>query len=104
MSHPNNSCPLPLTHHPHCHHHYTHVFCPGTSAAQLDALQQQLDEVNGRLVRSAAADLVKLMLPDVLQPPDRGGMAQVRGGGGEDRGEAVGGGRGAGRGAQSGGG
>lgn len=49
----------------------------GTSAAQLDALQQQLEEVNGRLLRSCASELVGLMLPDILQPPHRGGMAQV---------------------------
>lgn len=50
----------------------------GTSAAQLDALQQQLEEVNGRLLRSCASELVALMLPDILQPPHKGGMAQVR--------------------------
>lgn len=52
---------------------------PGTSAAQLDALQQQLEEVNGRALRPLANDLVSLMAGDVLQPPDRGGTAQVRG-------------------------
>jgi hypothetical protein len=49
----------------------------GTSAAQLDALQQQLEEVNGLLLRGCASDLVGLMLSDILQPPHRGGMAQV---------------------------
>jgi hypothetical protein len=55
------------------------VFCfvLGTSAAQLDALQQQLEEVNGRLLRSCASELVELMLTDIQQPPQRGGMPQV---------------------------
>lgn len=52
-------------------------FPAGTSAAQLDALQQQLEEVNGRLLRGCPSDLVALMLPDILQPPHKGGMAQV---------------------------
>jgi hypothetical protein len=57
---------------------YAGLYFPaGTSAAQLDALQQQLEEVNGRLLRGCASDLVALMLPDILLPPHKGGMAQV---------------------------
>jgi hypothetical protein len=48
-----------------------------TTAAQLDALQQQLEESNGRLLRPLAGDLVAVMLGDVLTPPERGGTAQV---------------------------
>lgn len=50
---------------------------PGTSAAQLDALQQQLEESNGKLLRPLAGELVVVMLGDVLTPPERGGTAQV---------------------------
>jgi hypothetical protein len=50
---------------------------PGTSAAQLDALQQQLEESNGRLLRPLAGELVAVMLGDLLTPPERGGTAQV---------------------------
>jgi hypothetical protein len=48
-----------------------------SSAAQLDALQQQLEESNGRLLRPLAGDLVAVMLGDVLTPPERGGTARV---------------------------
>lgn len=50
---------------------------PGTSAAQLDALQRQLEEVNGRVLRPVYSELVKLMQGDVLQPPERGGSGQA---------------------------
>lgn len=50
---------------------------PGTSAAQLDALQQQLEDVNSRALRPLFPDLVKLMQGDVLQPPERGGTGQA---------------------------
>lgn len=50
---------------------------PGTSAAQLDALQQQLEESNGKLLRPVAGELVVVMLGDVLTPPERGGTAQA---------------------------
>ncbi|KAF6258705.1 hypothetical protein COO60DRAFT_1638930 [Scenedesmus sp. NREL 46B-D3] len=49
---------------------------PGTSAAQLDALQHQLEESNGLLLRPLAGELVAVMVGDVLTPPERGGTAQ----------------------------
>lgn len=51
---------------------------PGASAAQLDALQGQLEDANARALRPVAGDLVALMAGDVLQPPERGGSAQAR--------------------------
>lgn len=50
---------------------------PGASAAQLDALQQQLERDNGQALRPKMGDLVKLMQGDVLQPPERGGSGQA---------------------------
>ncbi|KAF8066245.1 NUP205 [Scenedesmus sp. PABB004] len=50
---------------------------PGTSAAQLDALQAALEQGNGTVLRPLAGDLVGLMAADVLQPPERGGTAQA---------------------------